>query len=80
MPDNTTPDTDTEQPIIGGTCETCGHFAGRHNETGCQFPRPAANPCTCKVMRWNATDWPRPWLPAPDGLSPAPTEAATPTP
>ena len=58
----------TEQPPIGGFCDTCGHFAGRHGPDGCGFPKPSG-PCPCLVMTWQGTAWPRPWLPAPDGMA-----------
>lgn len=58
-----------EQPPIGGFCEGCGHFAGRHDETGCHFDRPDPQPdCDCTAMLWQDRTWPRPWLPAPAGL------------
>lgn len=51
-----------EQPPVGGFCQTCGHFAFRHDEHGCHFPRDVPNaPCACRVMRWQGTEWPRPW-------------------
>lgn len=50
----------------GALCETCGHFAGRHDQDGCGgFPN---KPCRCTVMLWCKVAWPRPWLAAPDGL------------
>ena len=58
-----------EQPPIGGFCDDCGHFAARHDELGCHFPRPATNPCDCAGMQWQGVRWPRPWMPAPDGLT-----------
>lgn len=62
---------DPPQPPIGGTCDTCGHFAARHDEDGCHFDRPNPKPdCDCTVMRWVDHEWPRPWLSAPDGLHP----------
>ena len=62
-------DDQREQPPIGGFCDRCGHMAVRHDQDGCQFPRPADNPCKCRGMRWLGKTWPRPWLPAPDGLT-----------
>jgi hypothetical protein len=63
----------SEQPYgPGAMCDHCGHFAARHDEDGCHFDRPdPEDDCGCPVMRWLDVDWPRPWLPAPDGLSPA---------
>lgn len=58
-----------EQPPIGGLCEECGHLAGRHRGERCHFPRHVDNPCTCAGMLWLGRRWPRPWLPAPDGLT-----------
>lgn len=73
---DTTPDTtpgdgsSVEQPPIGGFCEGCGHFAGRHDEQGCHFDRPDPQPdCDCTGLLWLGRTWPRPWLPAPDGLT-----------
>ncbi len=62
--------TTPEQPPIGGFCDECGDFAARHDELGCQFPRFDANlaPCACSGMLWLDVRWPRPWLPAPEGL------------
>jgi hypothetical protein len=58
-----------EQPYgPGALCEECGHFACRHNPEGCQFPRPADDPCRCSGMLWHGVRWPRPWLAAPAGL------------
>ncbi len=51
----------------GAFCESCGHFAGRHDEQGCHFDRHNASDCTCLLMVWDGVEWPRPWLPAPDG-------------
>jgi hypothetical protein len=50
----------------GAVCETCGHFAERHDADGCHWPD---RHCDCRVMRWEAVSWPRPWLPAPEGLT-----------
>jgi hypothetical protein len=56
-----------EQPYgPGAMCDECGHFAGRHDEDGCTG---VSKPCTCAGMLWLGTRWPRPWLPAPEGLS-----------
>jgi hypothetical protein len=53
-----------EQPPVGGFCETCGHFAARHDEKRCHFPRPAdKDPCDCPSMRWLGVEWPMPWDP-----------------
>lgn len=49
----------------GAICEECGHFSGRHDEDGCPG---VLNACACKGMLWLGTRWPRPWLPAPEGL------------
>lgn len=54
------------QPEMGGFCGRCGHFAARHDEEGCAFP--SEEPCPCRVMQWDGYQWPRPWLPAPEGL------------
>lgn len=57
------------QPEPGGTCDECGHYAARHDEKGCHFPRPPeTSPCTCQAMVYAGVTWPRPWLPAPEGL------------
>jgi hypothetical protein len=56
-----------EQPPPGGMCDTCGHFALRHYERGCNFPRPKERPCNCKVFVWQGNRWPRPWLAAASG-------------
>lgn len=67
-----------EQPPIGGFCDGCGHFAGRHDEQGCHFDRPDPEPdCACPALRWQGRDWPRPWLPAPDGLRTEPLGSNT---
>ena len=65
------PMTEPEQPYgPGAMCDTCGHFAARHDEVGCHFDRkPPQTDCGCAVMRWLGVEWPRPWLPAPAGLS-----------
>jgi hypothetical protein len=56
-----------EQPYgPGAMCDDCGHFAGRHNEDGCPGIN---NGCDCAGMLWLGTRWPRPWLPAPEGLA-----------
>lgn len=55
-----------EQPPIGGFCGDCGHLAARHNERGCPGVNSA---CQCRGMLWNGVRWPRPWLPAPEGLT-----------
>lgn len=57
----------------GAICDDCGHFAGRHNEKGCNTEDLVRSgirkePCDCKGMLWLGTRWPRPWLPAPEGL------------
>lgn len=49
----------------GAICEQCGHFAGRHNSDGCQWP---SRKCSCAGMLWLGVRWPRPWLAAPEGL------------
>lgn len=36
----------------GSQCEECGHFADRHYERMCRFPRPENDPCKCKSMKW----------------------------
>lgn len=61
---------EAEQPYgPGAICDDCGHFACRHGENGCAFPRPADNPCRCAGMLWLGTRWLRPWLPSPEGLT-----------
>jgi hypothetical protein len=35
----------------GGICEECGHFACRHQDSQCLFPR-ENNPCECQGMLW----------------------------
>lgn len=52
---------DADQPPPGGTCDDCGHFALRHNENGCDFPRKEKPPCQCEGFLWNGNRWPRPW-------------------
>lgn len=38
---------------LGGFCENCGHFAGRHQELRCHFPRRDDQPvCPCPGMMW----------------------------
>jgi len=49
----------------GALCEECGHFAARHGAGGCTGVTAS---CGCAGMRWLGVLWPRPWLPAPDGL------------
>lgn len=67
-----------EQPPIGGFCDRCGHFAGRHDEQGCHFDRADPDPgCDCPALRWQGHDWTRPWLPAPDGLRTEPLDSNT---
>jgi len=57
----------------GAICDTCGHMAGRHDEKGCAGMNLdydchcAPRHKDCKVMRWAGVDWPRPWLPYPEG-------------
>lgn len=65
----------SEQPGPGGICDTCGHFARRHDEQGCHGVDPAKG-CRfgpqgepCIVMWWQGQGWPRPWLAAPDGMT-----------
>lgn len=56
-----------EQPYgPGAICEACGHFAERHAPapSGCG----GIKGCDCTAMLWQGVRWPRPWLPAPDGL------------
>lgn len=53
------------QPPIGGFCGRCGHFAARHDQNGCSGLK---EPCNCTLMQWGGYLWPRPWLPAPEGL------------
>lgn len=51
----------------GALCQTCGHFAARHDgqgchgvdrAKGCRFGNKQGDPCP--VMRWNNRDWPDP--------------------
>lgn len=62
-----------EQPYgPGAWCGTCGHFAARHDETGCHCEDLIAGgqrtgDCTCKVFTWMGYEWPRPWLSIDDG-------------
>jgi hypothetical protein len=59
----------------GAICDTCGHFAAHHDEHGCHgVTQPKG--CVygidgqpCGVFRWQGRDWPRPWLPEPEGLA-----------
>jgi hypothetical protein len=64
----------------GAMCDDCGHFAARHDESGCHGVVFAvgcrlgdggteAEPRACPGMLWMGKRWPRPWLPAPDGLT-----------
>lgn len=64
----------------GAICDDCGHFAARHGEdgcagvvpeTGCRFGEGGteANPKKCEGFLWQGRRWPRPWLPAPEGLT-----------
>lgn len=55
------------QPEMGSFCDDCGHFAGRHAPEGCGWSE-APGSCRCSVMQWLGYQWPRPWLPAPEGL------------
>ena len=53
-------------PGPGGTCDYCGHFAARHDETGCHTEDLVASgvrrkPCDCTVFVWGGTPMPRPW-------------------
>lgn len=59
-----TPDLPVQPYSPGALCETCGHFAGRHGPEGCLW----IDGCLCKAMLWLDVRWPRPWLPAPEGL------------
>jgi len=71
----------SEQPYgPGALCDDCGHMAARHDESGCHGVNPEVGcqyggrgthnrPQRCKGMLWQGTRWPRPWLPAPDGLT-----------
>jgi hypothetical protein len=54
------------QPHVGGFCEDCGHFAGRHDSDGCHWD---GYECGCPGMKWHDLRWFRPWLPAPEGLT-----------
>jgi hypothetical protein len=36
----------------GGICDDCGHFAFRHHDTTCHFPRETGKECKCKGMLW----------------------------
>lgn len=73
-----------EQPYgPGAMCDDCGHFAMRHGPEvrqgkknklpGCDT-RDLVNagirdkPCPCRGMLWLGVRWPRPELPAPEGL------------
>lgn len=58
------------QPPIGGFCDECGHIAGRHgiDEDGKDGCGGVTGPCDCAGMLWLGNRWPRPWLPAPEGL------------
>lgn len=64
-----------EQPYgPAAICDTCGHFAGRHDEKGCRGMNDDYD-CHCAPRRghcqgflWKGVIWPRPWLPAPEGL------------
>lgn len=64
-----------EQPYgPGAICDECGHFANRHGEHGCDTSDLVASgirmtPCECAGMLWLGERWPRPWLPAPEGLT-----------
>ena len=67
---------ETEQPPIGGFCDDCGHFAARHGEEGCDTSDLVKRGirtklCNCVAMKWRGRQWPRPWLPAPEGLKKA---------
>lgn len=76
------PDPLPEQPAPLGICATCGHFAIRHGPDGCTGVPSAAGtdvPCRygagddgpeipCTMFMWNGNAWPRPWMPAPEGL------------
>jgi murein endopeptidase len=73
------PETPPEPPTDKSYCETCGHLSTHHDEAGCsmnsrlpaverQSTVPVPDPCDCAVMSWFGREWPRPWLPAPEGL------------
>lgn len=64
---------DPEQPEPGSICDECGHFALRHNQDGCHFPRKKGPPCDCQGFSWLGNRWPRPWLAASaGGMTPPP--------
>lgn len=63
-----TPEIEPEPPYgPGALCGECGHFAARHDETGCHGI-PAIGQCThgavmlqpCTGMVWNGVRWPDP--------------------
>jgi hypothetical protein len=74
----------SEQPYgPGAICSNCGHWAHRHGPEvregkrgrlpGCDVSDLIAKgiadkPCRCRGMLWDGQRWPRPWLPAPEGL------------
>lgn len=59
-----------EQPYgPGAICDRCGHFASRHDQDGCRgVTRGCAYGCADKPFLWRGAEWPRPWLPTPEGL------------
>lgn len=59
----------TGEPGPGGFCDTCGHFAARHDEHGCHTEDLIAagittEPCDCPVFMWGDRPYPKPWEPA----------------
>jgi hypothetical protein len=56
----------------GAICETCGHFASRHDKDGCHGVDPEVgcrygkrgtdkHPVQCKVFLWQGLKYPEPW-------------------
>lgn len=41
----------------GAICEECGHFAGRHGDGDCQFPREPGHGCRCAGLLWLGVRW-----------------------
>lgn len=53
----------------GAICDECGHFAERHQPAYCSGVPFGHEACACAGMLWLRVRWPRPYLPAPEGLT-----------
>jgi hypothetical protein len=54
--DDPFPAVQEQHPLIGADpgsiCEDCGHFALRHEQGKCLFPRGSKPPCDCEGFLW----------------------------